>query len=68
MDNYWIRADPNIGTTGFSGGINSAILRYVGADAVEPTTEQTTSTSPLSEDDLHPTENPGAVRLLSSFS
>nr|ACL93333.1 laccase [Rigidoporus microporus] len=61
VGNYWIRANPNIGTRGFSGGINSAILRYVGADAVEPTTSQGTSTKPLVETNLHPSQNPGAV-------
>ncbi|KAL4252548.1 Laccase [Abortiporus biennis] len=60
VDNYWIRANPGIGSTGFDGGINSAILRYSGADAVEPTTNQTTSTSPLAETSLVPLENPGA--------
>ncbi|PSR82561.1 hypothetical protein PHLCEN_2v5994 [Hermanssonia centrifuga] len=61
VDNYWIRANP-LGsiTTGFDGGINSAILRYSGADAVEPTTPETTSVSPLSELDLIPLENPAA--------
>ena len=68
VDNYWIRANPNLGTTGFSGGINSAILRYSGADDAEPTTNQTTSTSPLVETNLHPSENPGAVSItLSPF-
>ncbi|KAL4242549.1 Laccase [Abortiporus biennis] len=60
VDNYWIRANPGIGSTGFDGGINSAILRYSGADEVEPTTNQTTSTSPLAETDLIPLESPGA--------
>ena len=54
VDNYWIRALPNKGTTTFDGGINSAILRYVGAPAVEPSTNQTTSTAPLVEADLVP--------------
>nr|WGJ61556.1 laccase 15 precursor [Cerrena unicolor] len=54
VDNYWIRANPNLGTTGFAGGINSAILRYKGAAVAEPTTSQTTSTKPLLETDLHP--------------
>ncbi|KII87346.1 hypothetical protein PLICRDRAFT_113151 [Plicaturopsis crispa FD-325 SS-3] len=61
VDNYWIRANPNLGSTGFDGGINSAILRYSGANTTaEPTTNQTTSVIPLSELDLHPLENPGA--------
>ena len=54
VDNYWIRALPNKGTTTFDGGINSAILRYAGAPAVEPSTNQTTSTAPLAEADLVP--------------
>jgi hypothetical protein len=48
-----IRANPNIGDTGFSNGINSAILRYDGAPTSNPTTIQTTSTAPLHETDLH---------------
>ncbi|KAI0792234.1 laccase [Abortiporus biennis] len=60
VGNYWIRAVPNIGTTGFSGGINSAILRYQGAAVADPTTNQTTSTAPLLETSLVPLQNPGA--------
>nr|AMJ39541.1 laccase 4 [Coriolopsis trogii] len=52
-DNYWIRANPNFGVTGFDGGINSAILRYDDAAPVEPTTTST-STKPLKETDLRP--------------
>ncbi|KAJ6582130.1 laccase 3 precursor [Mycena capillaripes] len=52
-DNYWVRANPNLGNTGFVGGINSAILRYVGAPKVDPTTNST-GTSPLVETALHP--------------
>ncbi|RDB27655.1 Laccase-1 [Hypsizygus marmoreus] len=59
VSNYWVRADPNVGGTGFAGGINSAILRYEGADAVDPTTESTLS-NPMLETDLHPLTNPGA--------
>ncbi|KAJ7036321.1 putative laccase [Mycena alexandri] len=52
--NYWIRANPNIGlATGFAGGINSAILRYVGAPVAEPTTNSI-NTNPLIENNLHP--------------
>ena len=57
IDNYWIRADPNVGTTGFDGGINSAILRYSGAADIDPTTNQTTSTLKLNETDLIPLSN-----------
>nr|QJT78376.1 laccase 1 [Trametes hirsuta] len=52
--NYWVRANPNFGTTGFAGGINSAILRYQGAPNAEPTTTQTPSVIPLIETNLHP--------------
>ncbi|KAF5374041.1 hypothetical protein D9757_010059 [Collybiopsis confluens] len=38
VGNYWVRANPNAGPTGFLGGINSAILRYQGAPIAEPTT------------------------------
>nr|AID59415.1 laccase 7 precursor [Cerrena sp. HYB07] len=54
VGNYWVRANPNLGTTGFTGGINSAILRYKGAPVAEPTTTQTTSTKPLQEPNLRP--------------
>ncbi|KAF9076431.1 laccase lcc6 [Rhodocollybia butyracea] len=36
VDNYVIRANPNEGPPGFEGGINSAILRYIGAPETEP--------------------------------
>ncbi|EIN14730.1 laccase [Punctularia strigosozonata HHB-11173 SS5] len=62
INNYWIRANPNNGAaSGFANGINSAILRYVGAGASEPTTAQDTSTSPLVEANLVPLENPGVI-------
>ncbi|PAV23691.1 laccase [Pyrrhoderma noxium] len=60
VGNYWIRANPSAGTTGFTDGINSAILRYSGADDEEPTTIQNTEGTTLDEADLHPLENPGA--------
>ncbi|KAF9022011.1 laccase [Hymenopellis radicata] len=59
-DNYWIRASPSIGSTGFADGINSAILRYANAAEAEPTTRTDTSTAPLLEQNLVPLENPGA--------
>ncbi|KAF8959650.1 yellow laccase [Flammula alnicola] len=59
VSNYWIRALPNVGTLTFDGGINSAILRYSQADAVDPTTNSS-STNPLVETDLHPLVNPAA--------
>ncbi|KAJ3514732.1 hypothetical protein NLJ89_g2203 [Agrocybe chaxingu] len=51
--NYWIRAEPNVGTQGFAGGINSAILRYWGAPAADPTTNSTLS-NPMRETNLVP--------------
>ena len=60
VDNYWIRADPDVGTTGFADGLNSAILRYAGAPIADPTTDQTTSVNPLKETSLSPLQNPGA--------
>jgi iron transport multicopper oxidase len=64
VKNYWVRALPNIpivgSSNGFAGGINSAILRYVGAANADPTTAQSTSTSPMRETNLHPLSNPGA--------
>ncbi|CAK5284939.1 unnamed protein product [Mycena citricolor] len=61
IDNYWIRANPNTGPAGFAGGINSAILRYIGANESEPTTSQDTSVNGLvNEVNLHPLVNPGA--------
>ncbi|RDB26960.1 Laccase-1 [Hypsizygus marmoreus] len=61
--NYWIRANPNIGTTGFDGGVNSAILRYLLAPNADPKTTQTPSTNPLVETNLHPLINPAAPGL-----
>lgn len=58
MNNYWIRADPNVGTTGFADGMNSAILRYAGAPIADPTTNQTTNNS-LVETSLSPLANLG---------
>nr|BAI66147.1 laccase [Pleurotus salmoneostramineus] len=61
INNYWIRAEPNLGARGFEGGINSAILRYIGAPRNrEPTTTQTPSTNPLVEANLIPDRHPGA--------
>ncbi|KAH6869607.1 laccase 2 precursor [Coprinopsis sp. MPI-PUGE-AT-0042] len=60
VDNYWIRALPNFGPPGFTGGFNSAILRYVGAPAVDPTTTQTTNGVVLNEADLRPLMAPAA--------
>ncbi|KAJ3820027.1 laccase lcc6 [Lentinula raphanica] len=59
VDNYWIRANPSVGTTGFAGGLNSAILRYVGAPDADPVTTSTADNL-LLETSLHPLTNPGA--------
>ncbi|KAH8822314.1 laccase [Flagelloscypha sp. PMI_526] len=59
IGNYWIRAAPQ-GVSTFQGGIDSAILRYVGATEDEPTTTQNTVTNKLSEQSLTPLVNPGA--------
>ncbi|KIL58888.1 multicopper oxidase [Amanita muscaria Koide BX008] len=58
IDNYWIRSVPGPGPTGFVNNINSAILRYAGALAVDPRTPQTTSVNPLNETGLVPIQNP----------
>nr|AYR00606.1 laccase H [Lenzites betulinus] len=60
IDNYWIRAIPNTGTVDTTGGVNSAILRYSGADDIDPTTNATTSVIPLVETDLVPLDSPAA--------
>jgi iron transport multicopper oxidase len=60
--NYWIRAQPSppTGIPGFDGGRNSAILRYAGAPASDPTTSMTPSVNPLREINLHALTNPAA--------
>ncbi|KAF7965048.1 hypothetical protein HWV62_829 [Athelia sp. TMB] len=61
IGNYWIRANPNRGVSGFAGGLNSAALRYRGSNsAADPTSLQTTSVMPLVESTLVPLKNPGA--------
>ncbi|KIL62859.1 multicopper oxidase [Amanita muscaria Koide BX008] len=60
VNNYWIRANPNVGMTGFANGLNSAILRYAGAPLADPTTNQGTTTNLLAETSLSPLLNPGA--------
>ncbi|KAH9007563.1 laccase [Lactarius hengduanensis] len=62
IDNYWIRAVPNKGNTGFTGLTNLAILRYRGAplaDPSDPTTDIPPSVLPLKETDLHPGNDSG---------
>lgn len=60
ISNYWIRASPDVGPQGFTGGVNSAILRYVGAPVADPTTPQVASINPLLETNLHPLTSPAA--------
>ncbi|KIL62858.1 multicopper oxidase [Amanita muscaria Koide BX008] len=60
VNNYWIRANPSSGTTGFTNGLNSATLRYAGAPLADPTTNQSTTTNLLAETSLSPLLNPGA--------
>ncbi|THH28682.1 hypothetical protein EUX98_g5501 [Antrodiella citrinella] len=61
VGNYWIRANPNLGVgLGFEGGINSAVLRYVGAPNADPPVIEEKAGRHLKEPDLHPIENPGA--------
>jgi iron transport multicopper oxidase len=62
VQNYWIRSEPNVprAPSGFEGGINSAILRYVGAPAEDPSTFQNPMARHLREIDLHPLYNPRA--------
>ncbi|KAJ7915080.1 laccase 1 [Mycena leptocephala] len=49
VDNYW----PLGSVQGFANGINSAILRYIGAPKSDPTSDSTLE-SPLVETSLHP--------------
>ncbi|KAG2363732.1 Cupredoxin [Suillus spraguei] len=60
VDNYWLRALPSTPGLDFSNGQSYAILRYNGASIAEPTTNQTNSTMPLFESNLHAFINPGA--------
>jgi len=56
VDNYWIRAlpFPNPKGSNTDNGMNSAILRYAGANIADPTTQDTSGNLPLVETDLHP--------------
>lgn len=61
VDNYWIRFNANVGVVGFDGGVNSAVLRYIGSNpTADPTTNQTTNIVPLVESSLVPLFNPAA--------
>ncbi|KAK0492822.1 laccase lcc5 [Armillaria luteobubalina] len=52
VDNYWIRFNPSVGTQDFTDNINSAILRYNGANETNPADADVTSTNALDEADL----------------
>ncbi|KAG7446172.1 laccase lcc5 [Guyanagaster necrorhizus] len=54
VDNYWILFDPDVGTTGFDLNINSAILRYNGANETNPAAATVTSTNALVETSIVP--------------
>jgi iron transport multicopper oxidase len=56
IDNYWVRALPNIGPPNFDNRDNSAILRYLGAPDEDPTTVEDVS-NPMIETNLHPLTN-----------
>jgi len=60
VSNYWLRALPSTAGSTFKDGQNLAILRYEGAPILDPTTNQTNSTMPLVENNLHALINPGA--------
>ena len=59
VNNYWIRALPSLANATFTGGLNSAILRYQGAPVADPTTSVDTSNL-LVETNLHPLTDPAA--------
>ncbi|KAI0297807.1 laccase 3 [Multifurca ochricompacta] len=60
VDNYWIRALPNLSDKGYAGFTNVAILRYLGAPIQDPLSDPNvnipTSSLPLVETNLHPLE------------
>ena len=53
VDNYWIRALPQGYPSNFTNGLNSGILRYVGAPETEPENKTTPLVNPLVETNLH---------------
>lgn len=67
IDNYRICAIPSNGANGLelgcANGTNSAILRYKGAQAIEPTGDRATSGTLLDESQLHPLTDPKAPEL-----
>jgi FtsP/CotA-like multicopper oxidase with cupredoxin domain len=60
VGNYWIRALSSTPGSTFSGGLDSAILRYSGAPSEDPTTKNSTVVMPLREQNLHALIHPGA--------
>ncbi|KAG1895893.1 laccase [Suillus fuscotomentosus] len=60
VDNYWVRALPNTANANYSGGLNTAILRYKGAPEADPTTPNVSATNQLQESNLHALLHPGA--------
>ncbi|KAI0297792.1 laccase [Multifurca ochricompacta] len=71
VDNYWIRALPNLSDKGYAGFTNVAILRYLGALIQDPLSDPNvnipTSLLPLVETNLHPLE-PTPVFLINDVS
>lgn len=53
VDNYWIRAMPGSYNSNFTNGLNSAILRYVGASETEPVNSTWPPANSLVETNLH---------------
>jgi len=54
VDNYWLRALPDIANATYSGGQNVAIMRYQGAPIADPTRNETRNfTMPFVETNLH---------------
>ena len=60
ISNYWIRAQPSLGISTFTGGLNSAILRYSGAPKSDPASRLIPGRVPMDEGQLTPLESPGA--------
>jgi iron transport multicopper oxidase len=66
VDNYWVRANPNRGDSGFDGAINTTIFQYEGAPDTDPSTDPATAPickRPLNEIDLHALFSPEAPGL-----
>ncbi|KAG2114628.1 laccase [Suillus discolor] len=53
VKNYWVRGLPNTPGANYIGGVNSAILRYQGAPAVNPITIALPPKNQLQETNLH---------------